>query len=137
MPARERLEADRIAGDRLLRLIVQQQFVALNGETELVVQRTPLALLFHELATNATKYGALSVPDGWVTLTMNSDGKAVTLDWREQGGPAVTPPDGSGFGTQLMELSAVRQLGGTVARDWKADGLDVKVIVPLAAFRRR
>jgi two-component sensor histidine kinase len=98
---------------------------------------TPLALLFHELATNATKYGALSVPDGWVTVTMGSDGEAVTLDWREQGGPVVAPPSGSGFGTQLMELSAVRQLGGTVARDWKSDGLDVKVIVPLAAFRRR
>jgi PAS domain S-box-containing protein len=98
---------------------------------------TPLALLFHELATNATKYGALSVPDGWVTVTMGSDGEAVTLDWREQGGPAVSPPSGSGFGTQLMELSAVRQLGGTVARDWKSDGLDVKVMVPLAAFRRR
>jgi PAS domain S-box-containing protein len=98
---------------------------------------TPLALLFHELATNATKYGALSVPDGWVTVTMGSDGEAVTLDWREQGGPAVSPPSGSGFGTQLMELSAVRQLGGTVARDWKTEGLDVKVTVPLAAFRRR
>ena len=98
---------------------------------------TPLALLFHELATNATKYGALSVPDGWVTVTMNSDGEAVTLDWREQGGPAVNEPSGKGFGTQLMELSAVRQLGGTVVRDWKIDGLDVKVTVPLAAFRRR
>lgn len=98
---------------------------------------TPLALLFHELATNATKYGALSVPDGSVTLTMGSDGKAVTLDWREQGGPPVSEPGGSGFGTQLMEMSAARQLGGTVVRDWKNDGLDVTVTVPLAAFSRR
>ena len=61
----------------------------------------------------------------------------VTLDWREQGGPAVTQPAGNGgFGTQLMELSAVRQLGGTVRRDWKPDGLDVTVTVPLAALRR-
>ena len=62
----------------------------------------------------------------------------MTLDWREQGGPAGhRRPSGSGFGTQLIELSAVRQLGGTVARDWKAEGLDVTVTVPLAAFRRR
>ncbi|WP_240047490.1 PAS domain-containing protein [Sphingomonas panacisoli] len=119
--------------------VTGQDRVSLKGDDVAIDDRsaTPLALLFHELATNATKYGALSVPDGWVTVTMNSDGEAVTLDWREQGGPAVTPPGGSGFGTQLMELSAVRQLGGTVARDWKADGLDVTVTVPLAAFRRR
>ena len=113
--------------------------VAVMGEDIAIDDRsaTPLALLFHELATNATKYGALSVPDGWVSVTMDSDGEAVTLDWREQGGPAVSPPTANGFGTQLMELSAVRQLGGTVARDWKSDGLDVKVTVPRAAFRRR
>jgi PAS domain S-box-containing protein len=113
--------------------------VAVTGEDIAIDDRsaTPLALLFHELATNATKYGALSVPDGWVSVTMDSDGEAVTLDWREQGGPAVSPPSDNGFGTQLMELSAVRQLGGTVARDWKSDGLDVKVTVPRAAFRRR
>ena len=116
-----------------------QRRVTVAGDDIAIDDRsaTPLALLFHELATNATKYGALSVPDGWVAVTMDSDGDAMTLDWREQGGPAVTAPSGSGFGTQLMELSAVRQLGGTVARDWKADGLDVKVTVPLAAFRRR
>jgi len=113
--------------------------VAVTGDDIAIDDRsaTPLALLFHELATNATKYGALSVQDGWVTVTMNSDGHAVMLDWQEQGGPAVTPPHGSGFGTQLMELSAVRQLGGAIARDWKTDGLNVKVTVPLAAFRRR
>ena len=119
--------------------VAGQDRVRITGDDIAIDDRsaTPLALLFHELATNATKYGALSVPDGRVTVTVDSDGEAVTLDWREQGGPAVVPPDGGGFGTQLMELSAVRQLGGTVARDWKAEGLDVKVVVPLAAFRRR
>lgn len=119
--------------------VAGQDRVRLVGDDLAIDDRsaTPLALLFHELATNATKYGALSVPDGWVTITMGSDGEAVTLDWREQGGPAVSPPHGRGFGTQLMELSAVRQLGGSVSRDWKTEGLDVKVTVPLAAFRRR
>ena len=119
--------------------VAGQDRVGIAGDDIAIDDRsaTPLALLFHELATNATKYGALSVPDGRVTVVVSNDGDAVTLDWREQGGPAVSPPDGDGFGTQLMELSAVRQLGGAVARDWKRDGLDVKVTVPLAAFKRR
>ncbi|MDB5679616.1 PAS domain-containing protein [Sphingomonas bacterium] len=114
--------------------------VTVSGEDVAIDDRsaTPLALLFHELATNATKYGALSAPDGSVSVTMARSDDSVTLDWREQGGPAVAQPTTTGgFGTQLMELSAVRQLGGTVRRDWKPEGLDVTVTVPLAAFRRR
>ena len=79
---------------------------------------TPLSLLFHELATNATKYGALSTEIGLVDITIAQDGDAVTVDWRERGGPAITtPPESGGFGSQLIEMSAVRQLGGTVTRD--------------------
>jgi PAS domain S-box-containing protein len=98
---------------------------------------TPLALLFHELATNASKYGALSTEDGRVALTIARHAGTVRLDWRERGGPALaSPPTQGGFGSQLIELSAVRQLGGTVARDWHADGLDLTVTVPLPAFSR-
>ena len=60
-----------------------------------------------------------------------------TLRWTERGGPTVTAPDvAHGFGSQLIELSAVRQLGGTVTRDWQAEGLVMTITVPLAAFRR-
>ena len=98
---------------------------------------TPLALLFHELATNASKYGALSVPDGRVTVTAARDGDATVLRWREEGGPAVTqPPQTGGFGTQLIELSAVRQLGGKVDRDWRPEGLEVTIRTPHAAMTR-
>ncbi len=85
---------------------------------------TPLALLFHELATNAAKYGALSVPTGHVELAVRrDDGEMVTLCWQEMGGPKLdATPDHSGFGSQLVELSAVRQLGGKVRRDWRRDG---------------
>ena len=49
----------------------------------------------------------------------------------------MTAPDGpNGFGSQLIELSAVRQLGGTVTRDWQVEGLVMTITVPLAAFRR-
>jgi len=99
---------------------------------------TPLALLFHELATNATKYGALSNDRGRITLDVIAGDTDVRLRWTETGGPEVTPPGAmQGFGSQLMEMSAVRQLGGTIARDWRREGLAVTVDIPLRAFSRR
>ena len=98
---------------------------------------TPLALLFHELATNASKYGALSVDSGTVHVDIRIEGERAILRWTELGGPATTPPTGAtGFGSQLIELSAVRQLGGTVERDWRPQGLAMTVSVPAAAFSR-
>jgi PAS domain S-box-containing protein len=99
---------------------------------------TPLALLFHELATNATKYGALSTDAGDVELTVTRGAERAQLLWVERGDPAVVPPaQGGGFGSQLIELSAVRQLGGTVDRDWRPEGLVMTIEVPMAAFSRR
>lgn len=98
---------------------------------------TPLALLFHELATNASKYGALSDDAGRVTLTIEPRGDMVALTWQERGGPLVAAPgDQAGFGTQLVEMSAVRQLGGSVERRWDAAGLTLTCETPLAAFSR-
>ncbi len=97
---------------------------------------TPIALLFHELATNAAKYGAMANDAGTIAVTSRLDGDHVRLDWREQDGPAVTAPLGSGFGSQLIELSAVRQLGGTVERHWNPTGLHVAMTVPIAALNR-
>ncbi|MEG3088861.1 sensor histidine kinase [Sphingomonas sp. PB4P5] len=98
---------------------------------------TPLALLFHELATNATKYGALSNDDGQVEVDIAMDGETTVLTWSETAGPAIdTPPEASGFGSQLIELSAVRQLGGTVVRDWRSSGLVVTMRIPAKAFSR-
>ncbi len=97
---------------------------------------TPLALLFHELATNATKYGALSNDIGTVTVTSLIDGNDIVLVWQEQGGPEVIPPETTGFGAQLIDLSARRQLGGRVVHDWAPDGLKVVVEVSRAALSR-
>lgn len=113
--------------------------IRVSGEDVLIDDRsaTPLAMLFHELATNATKYGALSVDDGVVEVELLADGDAVTIRWREENGPSVEAPAGSdGFGTRLIELSAVRQLGGAVSRDWRRDGLVVTIEAPRAAFSR-
>ncbi len=98
---------------------------------------TPLALLFHELATNATKYGALATELGTVRITVSASDDTVSLSWCEQGGPSVTKPTTpAGFGTQLIEMSAVRQLGGSVTRTWNDDGLVVDMAIPKAAFSR-
>jgi PAS domain S-box-containing protein len=99
---------------------------------------TPLALVFHELATNATKYGALVNHDGRITIEITSGDTEVTLYWAEEGGPPVSAPASvAGFGSQLMEMSAVRQLGGRVARDWRPEGLAVTITTPKSAFSRR
>ncbi|PTQ63479.1 PAS domain S-box-containing protein [Sphingomonas sp. PP-CE-3G-477] len=98
---------------------------------------TPLALLFHELATNATKYGALATELGTVRIAVTANDDTVSLNWCEQGGPSVAKPTTpAGFGTQLIEMSAVRQLGGSVNRTWNDDGLIVDLTIPKAAFSR-
>ena len=99
---------------------------------------TPLALIFHELATNAAKYGALSVDGGRVDIAVVIDGATVRIEWRELGGPAVKgSPEHSGFGSRLAEMSATQQLGGQINREWLAGGLQVTLEIPIARLRRR
>jgi PAS domain S-box-containing protein len=98
---------------------------------------TPLALLFHELATNAAKYGALAAPGGRVLITGREAGDNYRLVWKESGGkPIDAAPDGQGFGTRLIALSVEGQLGGKLSRSWEEDGLRVTVSVPLTALNR-
>ena len=88
---------------------------------------TSIALIFHELATNAAKYGALSSIEGKVVIAIVLDDNAVAIDWIESGSePIAGPPDHAGFGTKLTDLS-VRQLGGTIERDWLRSGLTVRI----------
>ncbi len=98
---------------------------------------TPFALMFHELATNAMKYGALSVPEGRVAVATRIDGDMVVVEWKETGGPAVAaPPTRFGFGSKLSEISIEAQLDGKLARGWESDGLRVTATVPLANLAR-
>jgi PAS domain S-box-containing protein len=91
---------------------------------------TPLALLVHELATNAMKYGSLSVPSGCVRITTDAIAGTLHLSWRETGGPRIDePPTRQGFGSKLSELSIVQQLGGSIKREWRPEGLVVDVAV--------
>ncbi|MFC7472844.1 PAS domain-containing protein [Dankookia sp. GCM10030260] len=93
---------------------------------------TSLALILHELATNAAKYGALNGPDGCVTITGKRHDDRLALTWQERGGPAVEgPPQRRGFGTVLAERGAITQLGGSIAHDWAEAGLTLQLDVPL------
>jgi PAS domain S-box-containing protein len=94
-----------------------------------------LSLALHELATNATKYGALSAPDGRVRVTWRVDSKTsnLTLIWRERGGPRVTgAPESRGFGSRVIETTVKIQLGGAVERTWDEEGLVCVLTVPVA-----
>jgi two-component sensor histidine kinase len=87
---------------------------------------TALALIMHEQATNAVKYGALSVETGMVRLAGERDGDTYRLTWEEVGGPAVAGvPEREGFGTQMAARSAAGQLGGTITHDWAPGGLRI------------
>ncbi|MGH6786062.1 MAG: CHASE3 domain-containing protein [Novosphingobium sp.] len=97
---------------------------------------TPLALLVHELATNAAKYGALSVETGTLTVTWRARARAdgsseLVLNWTERGGPApVGEPATRGFGSQLASVAAA-QLRGRIEREWPPEGAVVRLTMPL------
>jgi len=97
-----------------------------------------LALMLHELATNAVKYGALSVPAGHVTVAweiVDEAGEAtVRLTWREAGGPRVVPPARKGFGSRLIERGLVGAVGGVVRLDYDPAGLVCRLVAPLSGF---
>lgn len=94
-----------------------------------------IAMALNELATNAAKYGSLSVPGGQVTLRWHVEGAAdartLMLDWRETGGPAVTPPKESGFGTRFVERGLAQQLKGKVDLEFDPAGLRCRADIPL------
>jgi two-component sensor histidine kinase len=98
---------------------------------------TPIALVFHELATNASKYGALSNSSGRVRIVCSAGDGRVRIEWQERGGPPIQgEPAQTGFGSRLTEISVVQQLGGTLKRHWERDGLRVEVEMPAEALDR-
>ena len=93
----------------------------------------PLAMVLHELATNAAKYGALSTPAGRIAVTWSTgepDTAVLRLRWQESGGPPVAgPPDRRGFGSTLIESTVRHQLGGEVTTRWEPEGLCCELTV--------
>lgn len=98
-------------------------------------QALALGMLFHELATNAAKYGALACGDGRVEVVWRvrtpGDGADLQIDWKEHGGPPVIAPTRNGFGSRLIERSLQGQLGGEAALDYLPDGVRCRIRLPL------
>jgi two-component system CheB/CheR fusion protein len=103
--------------------------IQISGPDTILSQETggSVALALHELATNAIKYGALSVPDGSVSLTWETtpvaDGEQVVIIWKEHGGPPPKPPEKVGFGTRVIRAAASRERDGKVDLDYPETGL--------------
>jgi PAS domain S-box-containing protein len=91
-----------------------------------------IGLALHELATNAGKYGALSMETGRVDICWNVGGGNFTMTWTESGGPPVTPPKRRGFGSTVMGVMAERSVGGTVDLDYPPTGVTWRLTCPVA-----
>lgn len=90
-----------------------------------------MALVLHELVTNAAKYGALSRPGGHLAIAWQRDiADGVALNWTESGGPEVSAPTRHGFGSVLINRSIPFDLGGTADIDYARDGLRARISVP-------
>ena len=112
--------------------------IAVSGDDPVIDDRsaTPIALLFHELATNSAKYGALAAPDGRLAVGFAIDDDDFRIDWKESGLNGVSAPQREGFGSRLVTLSVEGQLSGKVSRAWEADGLRMSVTIPRRSLRR-
>lgn len=111
--------------------------VSLSGPSIKVVavQVQPLALVFHEMFSNATQHGALSTIDGFLNVEWEADVEQgrMRLSWRETGGPASPEKRPKGFGATMIKAIVERQLGGKVRNVWASDGLKAQLELPMAA----
>jgi PAS domain S-box-containing protein len=96
---------------------------------------TTVALLLHEFATNAAKYGALSSSAGRVEVEWTTAADELVLTWSETGGPTIDrEPESEGFGS-LLARGASSQLGGRISRTWRPEGLIIRLTTPLERLR--
>jgi two-component sensor histidine kinase len=95
-----------------------------------------IALVFHELVTNAAKYGALATDTGKVSIEWIEQSGALTFNWREHGGPKIdATPRAPGFGSKLLRDTVEQQFRGTLQQQWNADGLIVEITIPVESLR--
>jgi PAS domain S-box-containing protein len=117
---------------RVARFSVEGDDVRLQPKAALT-----LAMVFHELATNASKYGALSNDEGRIAIDWQVDqspqGDRMRLRWQESGGPTVTPPSRKGFGSRLIEGGLAQDLGGKVRLRYDPAGVSCEIVMPVPA----
>jgi two-component sensor histidine kinase len=111
----------------------------IEGPDVLLLPRAILALSLglHELATNASKYGALATAEGHVKLQWDvrqvDDERRLYIVWSESGGPEVRTPSSRGFGSRLIEQGLKHELGGRVSLEFDPAGVRCTIDMPLAA----
>jgi two-component sensor histidine kinase len=110
-----------------------EQLVIDGGELHLPPDHAlGLGLILHELASNAVKYGALSTPNGIVTVSWTADGdRRVMLSWKEANGPKVREPKSYGFGTKLIQRSLDKVLDSRVDLRFPPEGVEAEISFPL------
>ena len=95
----------------------------------------PIGMAIHELTTNAAKFGALSVFEGWVeikwSINVEADRSTLTVDWSEHDGPPVAPPTREGFGSKLLQHVLASQIEAQVTLAYDCEGLRARIVVPL------
>jgi two-component sensor histidine kinase len=92
---------------------------------------TSLALVFHELATNAAKYGSLSEQAGRLSVNWRIIDEELVVNWIESGvATSGIEPSKQGFGTRLTKMSVHSQLSGSINYDWAAGGVRIRILVP-------
>lgn len=124
------LEPFGIANGRAEHFVISGRNIRVSPKVALA-----LGIAFHELATNAVKYGAFSNKAGSILISWiiepSPEGNRLMLRWQEKGGPSVTPPSRKGFGSRVIERGLAHELEGTVDLDYRADGVVCTVSFPL------
>jgi len=126
-----------IAGSSLASFGAEKSSIALDGPDLMLKSNAAatLGMVFHELATNAAKYGALSTPGGKLELSWRVEssggGRRLAVLWIEKDGPAVKPPSSEGFGTSFIQRSVDYELGGSVDLGFEPTGLRCRILMPL------
>ena len=116
-------------GDRTAKVAIRGPDIRLAGSMV-----TTFALLLHEFATNAAKYGALSTPAGHIDIACSESDGQFALSWQERDGPRIeSHGDTEGFGS-LLARATVDQLRGELSRDWKPEGLTIRLSVDRDRF---
>lgn len=137
-------------GSTDLKAIVDQELsvygrerIATDGPSVMLNPKASIAvaMLLHELSTNAARYGSLSVRGGRVSTTWSVRGdngnEMLSLSWSEMGGPPVSRPDHQGFGSRMIERVATGELGGRFSADYPPEGFRFSLDIPVSAYGRK
>ena len=125
---------DRLVAEALSLYNGREKRIAWDGPTVRLNPKAAVSLVmaFHELCTNATKYGALSAPGGSVEVRWSVQGDLLAIEWRERGGPPVAAPEHRGFGLRMIERALAADLAGAASLAFEPEGLVCRIETSLA-----